>query len=256
MAKRILIIIGIILLLLIAAIVFFSVRNAKQVDALTASGMEALSEHVTLTEKDPGEYKNITIYHLMPFETKQYEAEGIGNLSVMRLNFGPMQMLSFILAPYEKDAPLLSSDFIYMLGKRTGILELYDLTEDMDREDYQAMLTSLKAAIDQHSSLADSLDPEAWYNALRTVHCRKSASMKQDEELKALFTDAIRAYAQSAKELPAIPEEEKEAKRSRIEEYATKLVDMGGLSTDIFKKQLGVDVTRNFFAKVFFGYER
>ena len=102
-----------------------------------------------------------------------------------------------------------------------------DLKEDMDREDYQAMLTSLKAAIDQHSSLADSVGLEAWYNALRTAHCRKNADMKQDEGLMALFTDAIRAYAQSAKELPAIPEEEKEAKRSRIEEYATKLVERG-----------------------------
>ena len=39
------------------------------------------------------------------------------------------------------------------------------------------------------------------------------------------------------------------------QEYSDGLIDKGGVSTDVFKKELGEAKTRDFFNKVFFGTE-
>ena len=50
--------------------------------------------------------------------------------------------------------------------------------------------------------------------------------------------------------------EEQAAKLALTQEYSDNLISKGGVSTDVFKKQLGEEKTRDFFDKVFFGTER
>ena len=49
--------------------------------------------------------------------------------------------------------------------------------------------------------------------------------------------------------------EEMSAKRKLCKEYSDGLISNGGISTDVFKEQLGEDTTRDFFDKVLFGTE-
>ena len=56
-----------------------------------------------------------------------------------------------------------------------------------------------------------------------------------------------------AKVLPLLTDEEKAEKLAITVEYTNGLVDKGGVSTDVFKKELGVEETKKFFAQVFFG---
>ena len=63
----------------------------------------------------------------MKFDLEQYEIEGIGNLSVIRMNMGVMQMLTFVITSRDRNLPLLSSDYMYMLANRTVYVEFYDM---------------------------------------------------------------------------------------------------------------------------------
>lgn len=45
----------------------------------------------------------------------------------MKLNMGVMQMATFVLTPDEKDIPVLSADYMFMLPIRKTYLEIYDL---------------------------------------------------------------------------------------------------------------------------------
>ena len=43
---------------------------------------------------------------------------------------GFMQMVSYIITPFKKDMPMLSMDFMYILGNRKAYAEFYDFTPD------------------------------------------------------------------------------------------------------------------------------
>ena len=45
-------------------------------------------------------------------------------------------------------------------------------------------------------------------------------------------------------------------KINRVKDYSDKLIDNGGVSTDMIAGILGVDKTREFFDQVFFGTEK
>ena len=111
-------------------------KNTKVMDDTVESGMKTLSEYATVTPVDPGEYKNIKLNGMMNFDVSQYDVENIGNLSVMKVNMGFMQMASYVITPYEKNLPLLSMDFMYIMGKRKSYVEFYDLVENTSSEDY------------------------------------------------------------------------------------------------------------------------
>lgn len=58
---------------------------------------------------------------------------------------------------------------------------------------------------------------------------------------------------ETAKDLPLLSDEEKAAKLAITQEYCDNLVEKGGVSTDVFKKALGSETTKDFFDKVLFG---
>ena len=50
-----------------------------------------------------------------------------------------------------------------------------------------------------------------------------------------------------------LTEEEREEKLAITVEYTDGLIEKGGISTDVFKSQLGNEETKKFFDSVFFG---
>ena len=68
-----------------------------------------------------------------------------------------------------------------------------------------------------------------------------------------MLIDSLNVYIAHAKALPFLNEAEKAEKLAVTLEYTNGLVDKGGVSTDVFKKELGVEATKKFFAQVFFG---
>lgn len=212
-----------------------------------------LKENFTVTPVDVGDYKTMKIYGIMNFDVEQYDIEGIGNLSIMRMNaLGLMQMATVVITPQDKNLPLLSADYMYILSNRKAYLEFYDVVAEKD-EAYQSLLTALTDAKEKYNSLEDIQASEAWYADLLTVTTYKAGKPENDEALKGLLTDSLKVYMDHAKTLPLLTDEQKAEKLEITVNYTDGLIEKGGISTDVFKKELGPEETKNFFDNIFFG---
>ena len=248
---------AVLLAILAVPVGFLSVHahiNKKAMQKTIDSGMEILSAHYKIRELDAGEYTDIRVYGVMKFKVRQYALEGLGNLSVMTTNMGFMQMLSFVITPFEKNMPLLSLDYMYFPGSRKTYNELYDLVKDTKSLEYGKVLDIMRGLYDTAEPLADLPRTEAaWYDDLLTVQLYKTGKSVQEEEIRALFCDAVSRYAQAADTLEPLSDAEQAEKKQITQEYCDNLIRKGGVSTDVFKKALGADTTKDFFDRVFFG---
>ena len=92
----------------------------------------------------------------MNFDVSQYDVENIGDLSVMTVNMGFMQMTSYVITPYEKNMPLLSMDFMYIMGNREAYAEFYDLVEDPESGEYTKVLSAVREFQNKYSDMEDT----------------------------------------------------------------------------------------------------
>ena len=245
------IIVGIIIILIVV-IAIIAGKNMKAMNQCMEAALEEVKNHYTVTEVDPGEYKELKIYGIMKFDVEQYHIEEIGNLSVMRVNMGLMQMGTFVITPKDKNLPLLSTDYMYILGNRKAYLELYDLVEEKDAQ-YTALLTALTNTLAGFEELEDVETTPAWYQDLLTVTSYKGGKADADSRLQEMLTESLKIYMENSKEFPLLDEAAKQEKIRITKEYTDGLIEKGGISTDVFKKALGDEVTREFFDGVFFG---
>ena len=230
-------------------------KNMKVMNDTVDAGLQTLSECAEITPLDAGEYEQIKIYGLMKFDVSQYEVKDLGNLSVMKVNMGFMQMVSFVITPYEKNMPLLSMDFMYMFGKRKSYAEFYDLVEDTSSPEYTIVLDAIRGFEAGYADMENIETEPAWYDDLLTVAMHKAGKRNDDDRIKGMFCDAISTYMNSANELEKLDDTAKKKKLEITQEYSDNLISKGGVSTDVFKKALGEETTKDFFDKVFFGTE-
>jgi len=206
----------------------------------------------TVTEIPAGEYQEMTAMGVLKFHAKQYDIEGVGNLSTMTVNAGVMQMATIVFTPLKKDIPLLSCDYMYILGNRKSYLELYDLVNDRD-DVYESLLSEYQTVQDRYNAIPDTEASKAWYTDLLTIVTYKASKKSDDAALQQLLLDTVGVYLNQADAYAEMPAEAQAAKRELIKTYSDDLIDQGGVSTDFFKQSFGADATRDFFDKVFFG---
>jgi len=89
-----------------------------------------------------------------------------------------------------------------------------------------------------------------------TVTSYKGGSFDADNDLKGMLVDSLSAYLAHAKQLPLLTEDEKAEKLTITVNYTDGLIEQGGISTDVFKKELGPEETKKFFDNIFFGTAR
>lgn len=227
-------------------------KNVKSMNHLVDSVMEAFGEEFTVTPLDAGEYEEMTMYGVLKFQVDQYEIEQIGNLSVMRVNAGLMQMATVIITPRDRNLPLLSSDYMYILNSRKAYLEFYDVVAEQDAH-YQKLLTALAQTLENSDHLENVETTPAWYAPLLTVTSYKGGGVADDGDLESMLTDCLRVYLEHAKEIPALDAEGRAEKVRITMDYTDGLIQRGGISTDLFKKAFGDEKTKDFFDRVFFG---
>ena len=253
--KVVLIVLGVILALIAVLAIVIAIiagENVKAMDACVDAVLEELQKEHTVTPVDTGDYEEMTIYGIMKFHVEQYDIEDVGNLSVMRVNMGVMQMATVVITPRDKNMPLLSADEMYRLGNRKSYLKFYDVVKEKD-EQYNQLLEALSKVQDNYTHLEDIVPSEAWYEHLLTVTAYKGGKSKADADMEKMLTDSIRVYGEHAAGLPLLSAEEKAEKIAITMEYTDGLIEKGGISTDVFKKELGEETTKDFFDKVFFG---
>ncbi len=253
--KRRGIIAGIIFAILIIATITVTViakKNVKAMNQCIDSVLSELEKYYTITPMDAGEYSEMKLYGLMKFRVEQYQIEELGNLSIMRVNMGVMQMATAVITPKDKNLPLLSADYIYVLSNRKAYLEFYDVVKEKN-DQYTQLLTALSESQKQYNSLKDMVVSPAWYEHLLSVASYKSGTSGDDTALHSMLLDSVKIYLDHSLQFPPLTAEERSEKLAITVEYTNGLIDKGGISTDVFKKQLGTEKTRHFFDRVFFG---
>ncbi len=250
--KVVLLVLLALIVLIAAVITVFAVKNNKQVKACIETTLAEVSENHTVREIDTGDYGEMTMYGVLKVHSKQYEIEDLGNLSVMTVNAGVMQMATVIFSPFDKDLPLLSCDYMYMLSNRTAYVEFYDLVE-IKTPAYMKWMERYEELRTRYGDLEDTEASSGWYDYLITVAIYKKAAAAQDARAIALLGDAVSLYMDQADACPLLDAEARQTKIAAVKAYSDRLIDEGGVSTSLFKAALGEEVTRDFFDQVFFG---
>ena len=247
-----LIIFLVLILISVGVISALAKKNVAAMNRCIDTVLEELNQNYTVTPLDPGEFKELTFFRVLKFNVEQYDIEELGNLSVMRVNMGMMQMATAIITPRSKNLPLLSIDYMYTLSNRKAYLEFYDLVKEKDAQ-YLQLMDALGAVEHNYTHLEEFEPSEAWYDELLTAASFKSATSKADADLIQMLAESLQIYLEHGKKLPVLSEAECQEKLELTTTYTNGLIEKGGVSTDIFKKQLGVETTRRFFDTVFFG---
>ena len=241
-----------VLLIVTVAVAVIANKNVKSMNRCIDAVLTELKKSYTVAPCELGDYKEIKIYGLMKFHVEQYNIEELGNLSIMRVNMGVMQMATVVITPKDKNMPLLSADYMYILSNRKCYLEFYDVVKEKD-EKYNQLLAALSEAQGKYEHLENVETSTAWYQHLLTVTSYKAGKPDNDKDLEGILVDSLRTYMEHSKQLPLLSKEAKDEKMAITLEYTNGLIEKGGISTDVFKKALGEEETKKFFDNVFFG---
>lgn len=241
-----------IILIVVIIVAGIANKNVKTMNSCIDAVLGELEANYTVTSCDAGEYEEMKLFGLMKFDVDRYEIEELGNLSIMRVNMGVMQMATAVITPRDKNMPLLSADYMYILSNRKSYLEFYDVVKEKD-EQYHQLLKALSDTQSKYDHLEDIAASEAWYQHLLTVTTYKTGKTDADQDLEKMLVDSLRVYLDHSKQLPLLTTEERDEKIAITMEYTDGLIEKGGISTDVFKKALGDEETKKFFDQVFFG---
>ena len=216
---------------------------------MTNKILSLLKRNHALVIKSVGEFETFKAKG-MTFNCKAYEVCGLGHVSVMQAKgfFGLMKMDTLIIAPEDKDLPLLSYDRIYAMGNDTLIIELYDTMAEKKVD-----LSSIIAVKEKYAHLperfAEGEEPKHWYDDIRLPETTSKKGNKKDSAGFDSYTlDYVAAYLRL--DADACDRAEKIA---RTEVYASGLISQGGPATDVFKQEFGEEKTGNIIRRVLFG---
>ena len=216
---------------------------------MTSKILDLIKKSHALENKSVGEFKTFKAKG-MTFVCEAFNAEGLGHVSVMRAKgfFGLMKMDTLVIAPENKDLPLLSYDRIYAMGNDTLIIELYDTMGENKAE-----LSSVRAIKKKYSTLperfAEGEEPKHWYDDIRLPETTSKKGKKaHTNSFDAYTLDYISAYLSLDGETC-----DRDAKIARTEIYASGLISQGGPATDVFKQEFGEEKTSNIIRGVLFG---
>ena len=228
--------------------------NKTLIEKRLKTGLETLRKYYTVTERTvPEEFRKMNIQN-MHFEIQQYDVADIGNLLLMKCTDSEVfQMDSFVLTPYFKNLPLFTTDYMYNGENRSYINEIYNVVDCQD-ELYLSYIEKFKANDQKHAQLRDMPPHPGWYDAIRPVCTAKLTKPVDDDENMQIFAEHLATFIEMEQNTPAFPDKESRQKKWKCNKnYADRLIEEGGISTDVFKKALGTEKTKKFFSEVFFG---
>ena len=211
---------------------------------MTGKILDLIKEKYSLSPLNAGDMATLKASG-MKFSVEAYKAEGLGHVSVMRAKgfFGLMKMDTLIINPTEIDLPLYSYDRILAMGNDTLIVELYDTVVG---EYSDAQLTKVK---EKFASLPERDPGEHWYDSIKLASSISKKGKKITQELDQLTIEHFRAYLESSTATVT----DGKSKKDMAAVYVNGLLEKGGPSTDVFKKELGVDKTTKLFREILFG---
>lgn len=228
-------------------------RNVSLIMQRLSEGLELLRTHYEVRECPVDPVLANPVIGGRPHHARRFDIKGVGNLLIMTVTEAEENQLgSFVIMPYAKNLPLFSTDYVYSGDKRFFLLEIYDLSVCHD-ETYDAGIRAFAEFGDAMTDLQDIPTRQAWYDSIRPVCHAKAPTKEQDQTAIRRFTEFLKLFIMMEQAAPALTGEELIEKWQKNKAYADRLIDEGGVSTDLFTEAIGAENTRRFFHEVFFG---
>ena len=241
-----------IITILLSIFIYIVFRNTKLVYKSIEDIINLIKSKYSLKSIDIGEFKKLTAYGVISFNSEIYHIKDLGILSILTSNLGFMQLFTLQIVPFEKDLPLLTVDIMYMFNKRIFFIEIYDLMLDNKNEEYKSFLNQVEEVKKNFSEFENFKVKENWYTQLLSGLLSKKYTIKDEQKFVELLNKITTMFIEYSIKEKKI--ENLEKKVALVEGFGNKLVDKSGISTDMFKRLFGVDRTRKFLGNVLFGY--
>ena len=241
-----------IITILLSIFIYIVFRNTKLVYKSIEDINNLIKSKYSLKSIDIGEFKKLTAYGVISFNSEIYHIKDLGILSILTSNLGFMQLFTLQIVPFEKDLPLLTVDIMYMFNKRIFFIEIYDLMLDNKNAEYKSFLNQVEEVKKNFSEFENFKVKENWYTQLISGLLSKKYTIKDEQKFVELLNKIITMFIEYSIKEKKI--ENLEKKVALVEGFGNKLVDKSGISTDMFKRLFGVDRTRKFLGNVLFGY--
>ncbi|MBR0405427.1 MAG: hypothetical protein IJI68_09565 [Eggerthellaceae bacterium] len=231
----------------------FREENARRIDERTEKGLTLLREHYNVEECAVDSMLSDVAVGGRPHHARRYNIEGVGNLLVMTVKEADEnQLSSFVITPYSKNLPLFSTDYVYSGEKRYFLIELYDLAVFHD-EAYRAGVDAFAALGKAWGDMEDFQTRPCWYEDIRPVCIAKKPKYDQDDLALQRFLEALSLFVSMEQAAASLTGADLKRKWELSKGYSDRLIDEGGVSTDLWVAAIGPENTRRFFDEVFFG---
>ena len=211
----------------------------------------ALGRNYKLTRNDIGEDARLSKLGMV-FTTKSYDVRDIGHFCIMRLKAfgGMMKMETVILAPTGVDAPLMNVDWVSVFGKETQIVEFYDTQLSPWADSLQAEMRKIAL---RDADLENRTSEEHWYDGIRYSCSYNKSGKGLTERFNRAAQAYIGVYCAQLAEVPACDSDDREEKRRKVKEFATKLFENGGQAVNMITKLFGEETARRVIIKHMYG---
>ena len=230
-------------------------KNRMLIDRRISEGLSLLRKRYTVEKCESDKAISSPRVCGRLHEAERYDIKGVGNLLTMTCKETEENNLSsFVVMPYLKNLPLFSSDFVYSGENRYFLLEIYDLSVRHD-ELFDKGIENFAKLGEQLTELKDIPTQPCWYDDIRPVCYSKAPTPDQDDAAIKGFLDFLALVVRMEQAAPVLSGEDLALKWKKNREYADRLIDDGGVSTDLFTEALGAENTRRFFHEIFFGSE-
>ena len=228
-------------------------ENKRRIDERLEAGLTLLRRYYRVEACPVDPALSDPVIGGRPHHAQRYDIEGVGNLLVMTVKEAEEnQLSSFVLMPYAKNLPLFSTDYVYAGQRRFFLMEIYDLSVRHDAA-FDAGIEAFRSFGETLSDLQDFSTRPAWYDDIRPVCHAKAYGPAQDELAIRRFLEFLELFVAMEKSTQPLAGDDLAEKWRKNKAYADRLIDAGGVSTDLFTAALGADNTRRFFHEVFFG---
>ena len=231
----------------------FREENARRIDERLEAGLALLREHYTVEECAVDSVLSDVVVGGRHHCARRFNIEGVGNLLVMTVKEADEnQLSSFVITPYCKNLPLFSTDYVYSGEGRYFLIELYDLAVYHD-EAYRAGIDAFAVLGRAWDDMEDFQTRPCWYEDIRLVCIAKKPRHDQDDLALQRFLEALRLFVDMEKAAMPLTGADLVRKWELNKNYSDRLIDEGGVSTDLWVAAIGPENTRRFFDEVFFG---
>lgn len=228
-------------------------ENARRIDERLEAGLALLRKHYTVEECTVDPVLSHAVIGGRPHHARRFNIEGVGNLLTMTVKEADEnQLSSFVITPYCKNLPLFSTDYVYSGEMRFFLIELYDLVVHHD-EAYRAGIDAFAACGKRWDDMEDFQTRPCWYGDIRPVCIAKKPKHDQDDLALQRFLEALRLFVNMEQAATPLTGADLARKWELNKDYSDRLVDEGGVSTDLWVAAIGPENTRRFFDEVFFG---